>query len=353
MAKVLLIEDNNEMRENISEILALSGHEVETAENGKIGVKKAQTNVPEIIICDIMMPELDGYGVLHMLNRDPSTNQIPFIFLTAKADRSDVRKGMELGADDYITKPFDDMELLTAIDIRLKKAKLIQASNFTQADNGFDSFLTHVKTIDAFAQIQSAIKSKHFKKKEVIYSENSNPNYLYFIEKGKVKTLKSNNQDKEFITGLYNQGDFFGYVTLLENGIYEDEAIAMEDCDLKMIYKDDFLKMIYLNREVANTFMKLLSKEVRDKEERLLQIAYNSVRKKVSQSLVLLKEKYGTEEKTPFSIPISREDLAHIAGTATETLIRTLTDFKEEGIIEIKGSLITIVNFDKLKNMRN
>ncbi|MDP2176789.1 MAG: response regulator [Bacteroidota bacterium] len=353
MAKILLIEDNKEMRENTSEILELSGHLVEVAENGKIGFKKALANKPDLIICDIMMPELDGYGVLHLINRDPSTNQIPFIFLTAKADRADIRKGMQMGADDYITKPFDDTELLSAIEVRLKKAEALSAANFNNKQDGFENFISHVKTIDSFAQIHSNIKSKAFRKKEIIYSENNNPNFLFYIEKGKVKTLKSNSQDKEFITGLYNEGDFFGYVTLLEGGVYDDEAIAMEDCEIKLISKDDFLKMIYLNRDVANTFMKLLSKEIREKEERLLQIAYNSVRKKVSQSLVLLKDKYGNEETDSFSFPISREDLAHIAGTATETLIRTLTDFKDEGLVEIKGSLITILEFDKLKNMKN
>jgi CRP/FNR family transcriptional regulator, polysaccharide utilization system transcription regulator len=353
MAKILLIEDNKEMRENTSEILELSGHQVEVAENGKLGFKKAQAHQPDLIICDIMMPELDGYGVLHLVNRDPTTNQIPFIFLTAKADRADIRKGMQMGADDYITKPFDDTELLSAIDVRLKKAEAINASRFNQGTEGFENFISHVKTIDSFAQIQSSIKIKEYKKKEIVYSENNHPNFLYYIEKGKVKTLKSNSQDKEFITGLYDIGDFFGYVTLLEGGIYDDEAIAMEDSVIKLISKDDFLKMIYLNREVANTFMKLLSKEIREKEERLLQIAYNSVRKKVSQSLVLLKDKYGNEENDSFSFPISREDLAHIAGTATETLIRTLTDFKDEGLIEIKGSLITILQYDKLKNMKN
>ena len=124
MAHILLIEDNENMRENTSEILTLAGHQVESASNGKEGVIKVQLNKPDLIICDIMMPELDGYGVLHMLNRDPNTNQIPFIFLTAEADRSDVRKGMELGADDYVTKPFDDLELLAAVDTRLKKSSL-------------------------------------------------------------------------------------------------------------------------------------------------------------------------------------------------------------------------------------
>src|SRR5580704_8128521 len=102
MKKVLLIEDNNEMRENISEILSLANYAVLTAENGKVGVEIAKRDKPDLIICDIMMPDLDGYGVLHILGKDPETAGIPFIFLTAKAEKGDIRKGMNLGADDYM-----------------------------------------------------------------------------------------------------------------------------------------------------------------------------------------------------------------------------------------------------------
>jgi CRP/FNR family transcriptional regulator, polysaccharide utilization system transcription regulator len=353
MANILLIEDNENMRENTSEILTLAGHHVETASNGKEGVIKAQINSPDLIVCDIMMPELDGYGVLHMLNRDPNTNHIPFIFLTAKADRADIRKGMDLGADDYVTKPFDDVELLSAVDVRLKKSNLLNAHNFVNMDNGFDKFINQVKSLEEFTKVEVNSKIKNYKKKEVVYSESNVPLYLYYIVSGKVKTVKNNKQDKELITGLYDEGDFFGYVPLMENDMFDDEAIAMEETQLKLIPKDFFFQLLHQNRDVSNTFMKLLSKQVKDMETRLLKLAYDSVRKKVSESLLMLKDTYGKESESKFSFPISREDLAHIAGTATETLIRTLTDFKDEGMIEIKGSTITILSEDKLRSMKN
>jgi len=124
--KVLIIEDNIDIRENIIEILELAGYSVYAAHSGKTGVDLAVKNIPDIILCDIMMPELDGYGVLYLLNKNPETTAIPFIFLTAKAERVDLRKGMEMGADDYLTKPFDDIELLNAIESRLKKKELQQ-----------------------------------------------------------------------------------------------------------------------------------------------------------------------------------------------------------------------------------
>lgn len=121
MKTILLIEDNDDIRNNTAEILELSNYNVIAAENGKTGVEKAIEHTPDLIICDIMMPVLDGYGVLHALHRNETTKNIPFIFLTAKTERSDLRKGMELGADDYITKPFTGTELLNAVDGRLKK----------------------------------------------------------------------------------------------------------------------------------------------------------------------------------------------------------------------------------------
>src|SRR5471030_1379842 len=124
--KVLIIEDNNDIRENVVEILELAGYAVYAANNGKEGVDLAIKNIPDIILCDIMMPELDGYGVLYLLNKYPEVAATPFIFLTAKAERVDLRKGMEMGADDYLTKPFDDMDLLNAIESRLKKKEAQQ-----------------------------------------------------------------------------------------------------------------------------------------------------------------------------------------------------------------------------------
>src|SRR4051812_15821307 len=111
METVLLIEDNTDIRENMGEILELAGYKVLLAANGKDGAALAIRQVPDIIVCDIMMPELDGYGVLHLLQKHESTMNIPFIFLTAKTERTEIRKGMELGADDYITKPFEGAEL--------------------------------------------------------------------------------------------------------------------------------------------------------------------------------------------------------------------------------------------------
>ena len=351
MKKILLIEDNSEVRENTAEILELANFEVWQAENGKLGLELAQAQKPDLIICDIMMPVLDGYGVIHMLSKNPETASIPFIFLTAKSDRSDLRKGMEMGADDYITKPFDDVELLRAIESRLKKSDALK-SEYSRNVEGINRFFDEVKGVEELKKLSEKRKVKHFKKKETIYSEGNLPNYLFFLAKGKIKTFKAHEYGKEFITSLYKQGDFFGYVSLLEESIYPDSAEALEDSEVYLIPKEDFHSLIHSNFAVMKKFVKMLSDDITEKETQLVNLAYSSVRKRVAEALVLLESRYKANQNENFSMSIAREDLANIVGTATESLIRTLSDFKDEEMIEIKGSQITIKNSEKLKKLR-
>jgi len=127
MAKILVIEDQDSIRTNLLELLDAEGYSVMGAENGRVGVQLAREFLPDVIVCDIIMPELDGHGVLLELRQDPATSTIPFIFLTARADKSDLRQGMNLGADDYLTKPFTQRELLDAISVRLRKHTQVSA----------------------------------------------------------------------------------------------------------------------------------------------------------------------------------------------------------------------------------
>ena len=142
--KILVIEDNPEVRENIVEILSLDGYDVLAAENGKIGVEAALAQTPDLILCDIMMPVLDGFGVLKILNKNVATHHIPFVFLTAKAEKEDFRRGMGLGADDYITKPFDDTELLEAIEMRLAKSDRVRSISGS-SDESLRRFFSEAK----------------------------------------------------------------------------------------------------------------------------------------------------------------------------------------------------------------
>lgn len=352
MKKILLIEDNPDVRENTAEILQLAQYEVITAENGKEGVEIAQKELPDLIICDIMMPELNGHGVLFMLSKNRETANIPFIFLTAKAERSDVRKGMDMGADDYITKPFDDVELLNAINARLKKNELLKRE-FSRDVEGISEFINSVKGIETLQKLSTEREVRKYKKKTDIYTEGSYPKGIYFVSKGKVKTYQSNDSGKELIIGLHNEGDFFGYLSLLQEDQYASTATAMEDSEIVMIPKEDFFSLIYNNAEVSRKFIEMLTNDLRENEQHLLEMAYNSVRKRVAQALVKLSDKYKKEGEQTFSIQISRDDLANLVGTATETVIRTLSDFKDESYIEVSGSTIKVLDYNKLANLKN
>ncbi|WP_339651876.1 response regulator [uncultured Maribacter sp.] len=125
MKTILLIEDDRALRENTEELLELSGYMVLTAPNGKLGIELAKEKIPDLIICDIMMPIIDGYGVLENISKDEKTKQIPFIFLSAKTEQKEIEKGIKLGADDYLTKPFEEEDIISTIESQLAKAKLM------------------------------------------------------------------------------------------------------------------------------------------------------------------------------------------------------------------------------------
>jgi CRP/FNR family cyclic AMP-dependent transcriptional regulator len=350
MKKILLIEDNDDIRSNTAEILELSNYEVIVAENGKIGVEKAISHTPDLIICDIMMPVLDGYGVLHAIHRNEAIKNTPFIFLTAKTERSDFRRGMELGADDYITKPFSGTELLNAVDSRLKKIDLLK-KELSPDINGLDQLLVSCFDQDGLALLTKDRNKSTFKKRQLIYTEGNRPHRLYYVFSGKIKAFKTNDDGKELVIELYSAGDFIGYIPLLEGSVYKETAEALEDTVLAEIPKTEFEELVNKNAEVAKKFMKLLAKNVSVKEEMLLKMAYSSLRKKVAEAIMMVRNKYQVNEKEEFVIDIGRENLATIAGTATESLIRTLSDFKAEKLIDIIHGGIKILNEKKLASL--
>ncbi|HEV9035006.1 MAG TPA: response regulator [Puia sp.] len=372
MRRLLVIDDHDDIRENIAEILTLAGYEVYTAENGKRGVETALKENPELVICDIMMPELDGYGVLHLLRKNESTINTPFIFLTARTERTDFRKGMEMGADDYITKPFDDIELLNAIEIRLKKYDILQNS-YAADEKGAGALIGDLSTSGMIPLDPANYETTELSKKQHLYQEGRRPKYAYYLIKGKVKAFRIHEDGKEYITNLYGPGDYIGYLPLLENSPYEETAIVLEDAELAQIPKDEFVNALYQDIRIASKFIRLIAQNVQEKEERLLQLAYGSLRKRVAKALIDIHNKYaaaGTASTAtdatsagkgatspakgaPPSAPldISRDDIAQYVGTATESLIRTLSDFKSEKLVDIRDGKIRIADLAKLQNL--
>lgn len=348
MKKILIIEDNLEVRENTAEIIELANYEVFTAENGKIGVETALRELPDLIVCDIMMPVLDGYGVYHLLSKHKETATIPFIYLTAKSEKSDFRKGMEMGADDYITKPFDGIELLHAIEIRLKKKNLLKEQY--EGPGAINEFLKDVKKtgkVDLTSEEREVI---HYSKKLQVYNDGQRPRAVYYVVSGKIKITKINDDGKEFITNIHGPGEYFGYTSILEDTNYKDEAVALEDTQLMLIPREDFLQLVSSDLQIAQTFIRIITQNIVEKENSLLNLAYNSLRKKVAFGLVQLLEKYKTDG-VQSTLNLSREHMAQSIGIATESLIRTLGDFKDEKLIDIQTGKVIIVDERKLRNL--
>jgi DNA-binding response OmpR family regulator len=349
--KILVIEDNADMCQNIASILKLGRYDVLTSNSGKQGIELVQQNPPDLILCDVMMPELDGYGVLHLLSKDPSTANIPFIFLTAKTDPRDFRMGMNLGADDYITKPFDGLELLNAIELRLKKNDLIKTT-FRNTVTDIDDFFYKTKKLPDFQKLSDQRKSRIYKKKEFVFVEGEQPKYVYFVDKGLIKTFKATNEGKELITGLHRNGDFFGFVSLLEEKPNNESAIVLKESNVYMIPQQDFHTLIYGNKDIARKFIAMLASNLYDAENKLLELAYQSVRQRVATLLLKLNSQVDSSNGDK-SITVARKDLSGMVGTTTESLNRTLVDFKNEGLIELLDKGLRIVQHTKLEKVRN
>lgn len=345
MKKILVIEDHPEVRENTAEILSLANYEVITAENGKIGVTLAEQEHPDLILCDVMMPELDGYGVLHILSKKPELSAIPFIFVTAKTEKADIRRGMELGADDYLTKPFDDTELLAAVETRLYKSS-IRSRNYSGA-GGLDSFIADARQALHLKDLCKDKRSRVFRKKSEIFSEGDAPTSVFYVNTGSVKTFKAHPEGKELITQVLNPGDFFGFESILHNAPYQESAIALEDSEIVLIPREDFLTLMYGQPDVSAGFISMLCKKIAEREKQLLTLAYSSVRQRTAEALL----RVGQMKNDKLAIEISREDLARIVGTASESVIRVLTEFKQEGLIESEGMKIRILQPAKLEKV--
>ena len=252
---------------------------------------------------------------------------------------------MESGADDYLTKPFEDTELLKVVEVRLRKAELLK-KEFSRDQAGLNHFLDQASDINELKNLSKKCPTSVYKKKEIIFHEGDMPNYLFFLDKGKIKTFKTHDDGKEFITNIFEDGDFFGHVSLFENKNYTESSIVLEKSEISKIPKEDFLALLYKNRDVSTQFIKMLSNQIEGQEIQLLRLAYDSVRKRTAEALLSF------QKTTEQNVVISREDLSKVVGTSTESVIRCLSDFKEDDLIEINGREIVILDRSGLENIQ-
>ena len=348
MPTLLLIEDDVFIRENTAELLEMAGYAVLTAENGQLGVQQALATTPDLVVCDIMMPVLDGYGVLQIFNQNPRLAGVPFIFLTAKTERSDLRRGMELGADDYLAKPFNRTELLSAIASRLARFQHLRPDYDLHAD-GLHTFLDDAQRVGKLTALAADRRPHAVPRKQIVYAEGDEATRLYFVQTGRVKIGKTTAGGKELITGLVGAGEFFGYHALLEGTPHHDAATALDDTTLLYIPADDFTQLIQRHAEVSQQFVRLLAGRVREQEELLLDMAYKSLRKRVADLLLRLHDQQLALDPTDPLLHLTRDDMAALIGIAPESLSRTLSEFRQDGGVEVTKKHIRVLHPEKLR----
>lgn len=347
MKKVLVIEDDQALRENLIELLDLAGYLVLSAENGKQGLNLAIQNDPDIILCDIIMPDLNGYQILDALHKEKVTDKVPFIFLTAKSDKEDIRIGMNLGADDYITKPFEEEDLINSIESRLEKFKLIkelQAQKISFPPEEFIKTITELKK-----HIEGNGVYLNFSKKEVLYDEGAKANFTFLLIEGIVKTHKMDDWGKEIIIDLVNKGELFGY-SFCTSSTYEETATAIEEGSAFKFSNTELREILIHNPTVTFELAAMLSEDLSELRDHLLEAAYSGVLKKTSHTIVHFAKKM--DKHSGDYISISRGDLANVAGISTESFIRSLAQLKKDNLIEIEGRNIKIINLEKLERIK-
>ncbi|SFW85255.1 response regulator [Chitinophaga sancti] len=350
MATILVIEDNQAIRENIAEVLEMASYQVLEAADGKQGIILAETRQPDLIVCDLSLPILDGFVVLQMLNNEKKPFKIPFIFLTARAERAEIRKGMEMGADDYITKPFNPSELLSAIECQLKKAAHTRSAALKAGGATIDRL--PAEDTEPFKNLIRDRNIRTFKNKQIIYQEGTHPSCLYFILKGFVKAYRIDEDGKEMITGLFKEGDFLGYIPVLERSRYNDTAEAIDQVIVSVIPVQDFEELMG-QKFAREQMIKMLTHTIEEKELQLLRMAYDSLRKRAADTLLTVFNKYNVAGDQNVGIKFSRGNLAALAGVAKESFARTLADFRDEHLIEIRHGVIYLLDIRKLNQLSN
>ncbi|MEM6770837.1 MAG: response regulator, partial [Bacteroidota bacterium] len=344
---ILVVEDNEEVRANLAEILEIYGYVVTEAANGLEGVKQAIESPPDIILCDVMMPELDGFGVLNLLSEHERTAGIPFVFITAKTEAEDIRRGMNLGADDYITKPFYKDELLNVINVRLKKAAKRSATAPPPA--------APTPTLSDPARGRSAITAaftKHgreetFKQGENIVREGDYPHFLYRVKSGHVHLARPHAYGRDYVIAELSQEEIFGLPTCLERTTFHYTAkVVSKTASCSLLPVATLYKLINSDRSVSEAIMQLLASRVVEQSEKLVHQAYDSVRRRTALVLCDLHEKYEGG-----AIQLSRDELAQMVGSTKESVIRALSDFKREKLVKTEGRALQIEDPERLRGL--
>lgn len=348
MKKILLIEEQPETADNLKDLLGLSNYTVISAPDGRQGVRMAVAEKPDLIVCDVDLPVLDGYWVIHALQQYAETRGIPVIILTTLREKDDFRKAMMAGADDYLSKPYDGVELLRSIDICLEKHRRRLQDHPARATAPSEN-------VEGSEQAWSPGDRdiRYFRKKTQLYSEGQRATQVWYIVKGKVKTFLVNTDGKELITHIYGPADCIGYIAAVRGGTYTDNAQVLEDAALIIIPRLEFLEILGSDSALSQQLIRWLARNATESEAGLLNLAYSSLRKKVAIGILGLYDHFHSGEDDRSFITVSRDNLAAIVGSAPESLTRTLSDFKKEKLIDITDGRIYLLDVSRLRNLIN
>ena len=347
MKTILVIESEPEALEAYRGILTRAGYQVITAHDGDVGINMAIGNTPHLILCNAKLATVDGFCVLAVLSKNMHTAQIPFLLISLTFKLNMLRRGMNMGADDFITRPFQDDQLLKAVEFRINKLKpgSIYSKGFTSDCDKFEK-ADHIPNMDEML-LRSNLR--RFKKKQTLYFEGDNLQGVYFLEQGCIKTFRLTHDGRALITNLHQPKSFVGLGSLLTDGPLTETAEALENCTVYFVPKKTVLELLGDYPNLNQYFIRILSVNLKQKEDQLAEMAYESVTKRLSKVLLRLnKSTYPI-----YSITVTRDDLAGLTGIATETVSRILSDFKHQNLIEKSGNLIQIIDSKKLDQLKN
>lgn len=348
MKRILIIENNVNLLSSYKEILKKAGFKVISALYGDTGINDAITKMPDLILCNTLVPYVDGFGVLAVLSKNPATAHVPFIFVSPTSKLANLRKGMDMGADDFIMHPFRDNQLIKAVEARFNKSKLRVHTTEILVDSP-DNTLLSEKGIEQLQETILQSNLRRIKKKQTLYYEGDYSQGIYFLKEGCIKTFKINSDGRELITNIYNSNSFIGLDYLMIDGPLCENAEAIECCSIYFITKKSILDLLKTDIELNHYIIKWLSNDLAHKKGRLVELAYESVRKRLSKVIIQL-----NKDSFPINkVEISRDELAGLAGVASETVSRILTDFKQLGLIERNGNFINITNHEGLSKSSN
>ena len=348
MKRILLIGDQPAGDKNIMEILGLANFDVLATQLPPKSGAIEFAAPPDLVICELADPQSDVQDTLRQLLKQTAPYQVPLIVLTGDAGKANTRRIMQLGADDFLVKPFEGIELLRAVDACLDKH---QRRLHPLPD---PSALAGSPTVDPSIPWRPANREpQEFKKKEMLYSEGQRAAHAWYIVDGKIKTYLLHSDGKELITSIKGPGECVGYTAVIGGGVHTDNAQSIEDATLIGIPCQEFLSLLRSDPAFAHQLVHWIAQNAGDKEAGLLNFAYSSLRKKVANGILRLAGEQDRKQKGKRYLTISRENLAAFVGSAPESLTRTLGDFRKEGLIGIADGRIWLLNEEKLRNLLN